>query len=57
VELEVNVGAEHRGAVLRLDGRIHRTTGNVLKLLIAERFRFVNFLAHTVRELNASLRV
>ena len=30
---------------------------NVLKLLIAERFRFVNFFAHTVRELNASLRV
>jgi len=57
VELEVDVGAEHRRAVLRLDGRIHRTAGNVLKLLIAERFRFVNFFAHTVRELNASLRV
>jgi hypothetical protein len=26
-------------------------------LLIAESFRFVNFFAHTVRELNASLRI
>jgi len=38
--------AESGGTVLSSDGIVHHTASNIFKLLVANRFRFVGFLAH-----------